>query len=120
MSEVRKRLINGRMLKSNGNWLYCDACGKTVGYLCYTTYQQFYLEFACRCGNSGAFHLQYPGGTPAKPSAAKLKLKKNRFCCPADDAPLFTVVEKHIERWRYSVTCKDYGTEYRGPVNEPE
>lgn len=33
----RKELIRTRLLKEYGSWIYCDACGENIGYLCYAT-----------------------------------------------------------------------------------
>ncbi len=106
MSDLLKEIKNGRLLKSNGSWMYCEKCNKTVGYLCYSTYQDFYFEFDCKCGNKGSFRLQYPSEENVRKSTVDLKEVKNRLCCPNDDSPLFTVVEKNIETFKYQITCK--------------
>ncbi len=93
------------MLKNTGSWMYCDACDKTVGYLCYSTYQSFRFEFNCKCGNYGHFDLKYNTDKTIKMSSIKLEKKKNRLCCPNDSAPLFTIVEKNIDSYSYSVSC---------------
>ena len=93
------------MLKKTGSWIYCDVCNKTVAYLCYSTYQIFKFDFACKCGSSGTIDLEYPSDRNPKLSLYILNKKKNRLCCPNDDAPLFTIVEKHINKYSYSVTC---------------
>ena len=100
------------MLKKTGSWIYCDTCNKTVAYLCYSTYQSFKFEFICKCGSSGAIDLQYP--TDKKPilSSKDLNKKKNRLCCPNDNKPLFTIIEKHIDRFSYSVACNTCQNSY--------
>ncbi len=113
MNELKKEVINGRMLKNTGSWLYCDECNKTVGYLCYSTYQSFYFEFSCKCGNSGSFDLKYDTDKKSTFSLKSLKSKKNRLCCPNDDSPLFTIVEKHIENYSYSVMCNKCHSEFK-------
>lgn len=112
MTELIKEIKNGRILKNNGSWMYCDKCNKTVGYLCYTTYESFQFEFDCKCGNKGAFRLSYKNDLVTKKTTENLKTNKNRLCCPNDDSPLFTIVEKNIEKVNYSVTCKKCLTEY--------
>jgi len=105
MRELNKKLKNSRMLKNTGSWLYCDKCNKTVGYLCYTTYQSFKYNFECKCGNLGSFALSYDTDNNIEKSIKELKLKKNRLCCPNDEAPLFTIVEKNIKNYSYEVCC---------------
>ncbi|MFH2060745.1 MAG: hypothetical protein ABIJ59_17855 [Pseudomonadota bacterium] len=105
MSKANKHIENGRMLKKTGSWLYCNQCNKTVGYLCYSTYQNFDFSFHCNCGNNGLFSLSFETEQNIQESKDELLLKKNRFCCPNDEAPLFSIVDKHIEAYSYSVTC---------------
>ncbi len=112
MSNLIKKIHNGYMLKNTGSWLYCDKCNNTVGYLCYSTYQSFHLDFLCHCGNSGVFHLTYNTDPKITDSPIKLKKNKNRLCCPNDNAPLFTIVEKHIKDFSYSVCCNKCYTRF--------
>lgn len=112
MSELIKEIKNGRLLKNNGSWMYCNKCNKTVGYLCYTTYQDFKFDFECKCGNCGSFRLKYNTENDFSKSKEQLKTLKNRLCCPNDNSPLFTIVEKNIEKVEYSVICKKCKTEY--------
>lgn len=112
MSELVKEIQNGRILKNNGSWMYCDKCNKTVAYLCYTTYQSFEFDFVCNCGNKGSFKLSYKSKENPTKSNKDLKLIKNRLCCAEDDSPLFTVVNKNIKHMKYQVTCKGCLTEY--------
>ncbi|MCU4173667.1 hypothetical protein [Carboxylicivirga sp. N1Y90] len=106
MSDLVKNITNGRMLKNNGSWMYCDKCNKTIGYLCYSTYQSFNYRFKCKCGSEGSFYLSYPSDKVESNSDNALKQIKNRLCCPNDDSPLFTIVSKNIDSVDYSVTCK--------------
>jgi len=112
MSKLIKKIQNGRILKNNGSWMYCDKCNKTVGYLCYSTYQDFQFDFVCKCGNRGSFMLNYLTDYELTKSNVELKLIKNRLCCPNDDSPLFTIVDKNIENVKYSLTCKQCSTTY--------
>ena len=106
MSKLIQNIKNGRLLKKNGSWMYCNKCNKTVGYLCYTTYLEFKFDFTCNCGNEGSFHLLYPTESDTQQSTSDLKLVKNRLCCPVDDSPLFTIVGKNIKLADYFITCK--------------
>jgi hypothetical protein len=98
MSELLKVIENGRLLKNNGSWICCNKCNKTVGYLCYTTYQSFQFDFYYKCGNKGSFKLGYKTDSVLKMSTKDLKINKNRLCCPNDDFPLFTIVEKNVKK----------------------
>src|SRR5690606_8253945 len=112
MSELIKEIQNGRILKKNGSWMDCYKCGKTVGYLCYSTYQDFQFEFVCKCGNKGAFRLRYQTENELTKANDELKMIKNRLCCLKDDSPLCTIVDKNIEQVNYKVTCKKCSTTY--------
>ena len=103
--EIKSCFKNSRMLKRNGSWIYCEKCNKTVAYLCYSTYQHFNLKFSCNCGARGSIEIEHPSAKKSELSSAGLKRNKNRLCCPNDDAPLFSIVEKHIKGCSYSVTC---------------
>ncbi len=100
------------MLKNNGSWLYCDQCNKTVGYLCYSTYQNFHFDFKCKCENQGSFDLKYETDKKVKRSSNPLLKKKNRLCCPEDESPLFSVVDKNIYQFSYDIICKTCLTSY--------
>jgi hypothetical protein len=112
MSELIKDIKNGRILKNNGSWMYCVKCNMTVGYLCYSTYQNFQFDFDCKCGNKGSFRLAYKSEQDPVKSNKDLEQVKNRLCCPNDDSPLFTIVDKNIESVKYQITCKHCQTEY--------
>lgn len=112
MSDLIKEIHKGRILKNNGSWMYCDKCNKTVGYLCYTTYQDFQFDFICKCGNSGSFKLHYQTEQGASKSKEDLVQLKNRHCCPNDESPLFTIIDKNIESVKYRITCKKCQVEY--------
>ncbi len=103
---IQKNLINTRLLKNYGSWIYCISCNKTVGYLCYTTYDYFKYDFTCRCGNKGVVEIKVEGIVESKKSDTPLILNKNRYCCPIDDSPLFSVVDKSVKEYRYELICK--------------
>lgn len=111
---LTKSLLNSRMLKNTGSWLYCDRCGKTVGYLCYSTFQSFDFAFTCKCGSSGAVKLSYQTDKTITDSPAALRVRKNRLCCTNDDAPLFSLVDKHIDSYAYVAVCNSCWNRYRG------
>jgi len=93
--------------------MYCNKCNKTVGYLCYTGYIKFKFDFECNCGNNGVFELQYNTNNESSVSEKELKTQKNRLCCPTDNSPLFTIVNKNVKMVKYSVTCKKCANTYK-------
>ncbi|WZL72302.1 hypothetical protein QBE52_14570 [Clostridiaceae bacterium 35-E11] len=109
--EIHKKIINGRLLKSYGSWMYCNNCNKTVGYLCYTTYLYFRFSFICNCGSKGSFELGKMLVSDLS-SEEDLVLNKNRLCCAIDGAPLFSIVEKNIKEYSYEVVCNKCFTRY--------
>ena len=108
----RKELENSRLLKEYASWVYCDACNKTVAYLCYVTYDLFDFEYTCNCGSRGRVFVEFEHSVPTK-SEQPLCLAKNRLCCPEDDSPLLTVVDKNIEKFRFRIVCNSCNTEYK-------
>ena len=109
---LEKELVNSRLLKEYASWVYCDSCGKTVAYLCYVTYNAVEFDYECGCGSRGKVHISFEHDEPTK-SDESLKLVKNRLCCPNDDSPLFTIVEKNINSAEYRVVCNKCGCEFK-------
>jgi len=103
---ISKTIHNGRLLKKYGSWMYCDKCGNTVGYLCYTTYQYYKFSFTCTCGNTGFFELGKRIADAYVDERNTLLLNKTRLCCPNDNSPLFSVVEKNVDKYNFEVICK--------------
>jgi hypothetical protein len=104
--EIKKNLINARLLKNYGSWMYCGTCGNPVGYLCYSTYTYFRFDFICSCGAQGSFELE-KGNVPGNNTAGELITKKGRLCCPNDESPMFSIVEKNLKSYDYTVRCKE-------------
>ena len=108
---IHKETKNSRLLKEYASWIYCTTCNKTVAYLCYVTYNSFEFDYSCNCGSHGAVSIQFEHDPPVKSSKA-LILVKNRLCCPKDNAPLFSVIEKNIKTYSIRVVCSACNTEY--------
>ena len=108
----QKELKNSKLLKEYASWIYCTACNNTVAYLCYVTYDLFEFEYNCKCGNHGSVFIEFEHYTSTK-SNQPLRLSKNRLCCPKDDSPLLTVVEKNINKAQYRIVCNACNTEYK-------
>ncbi len=109
-----KVLINTRLANSYGGWIYCDHCDKTIGYLCYVTYDSLDLEYTCSCGGSGKAHISFLSEPPAFGCQKPLISIKNRLCCPSDQSPLLSINKKRLSNFRYTVVCNRCGTMYCG------
>lgn len=103
--QIYKELINSRLLKSYGSWMYCEECNNTIGYLCYTTYTYFKFVFTCNCGSKGKVVLGEKKKDVISSEDDKLITKRNRLCCPHDESPLFTVVSKNLSNYEFEVVC---------------
>ena len=113
---IKKELSNSRLLKDYASWIYCAECNKTVAYLCYVTYDLFEFEYTCNCGSCGSVFIEFDHDEPMK-SDSELHLVKSRMCCPQDESPLFTLVEKNIKNVQIRIVCNGCKTEYRATVN---
>ncbi|WP_303869660.1 hypothetical protein [Acetobacterium wieringae] len=109
-----KELINTRLANAYGGWIYCEGCNKTIGYLCYVTYDLFRLNYQCKCGNCGSVHITFEPKS-IKPTNSKQSLIqiKNRLCCPEDKSPLTTLLEKNLDSYKYEINCSACNTKYQ-------
>lgn len=108
-----KELVNTRLANGYGGWIYCESCNKTIGYLCYVTYDSFRLDYTCKCGGCGSIHLSFTDeAATVNQSNDSLILIKNRLCCPTDQSPLFTVLSKNLDCYKYEVVCNACNTKY--------
>ena len=107
-----KELENARLLKAYASWVYCTGCEKTVAYLCYVTYDAVDFQYDCACGSHGRVRIEFEGeaGVPSNDALADIK---NRLCCPHDQSPLITVVEKNLTAFNLSIKCHECHGEYR-------
>ena len=101
-----KELINTRLATNYGGWMYCCNCNENIGYLCYSTYDRFELEYKCRCGSTGKASLDFIDSQQGKNSEKELILIKNRLCCPNDNDPLVTILENKIASYKIKIMCK--------------
>jgi len=109
---VQKALKNTKLLKDYASWIYCANCNKTVAYLCYITYDLFKFEYICDCGNKGKVYIEFEHNKP-KMSDEQLKITKNRLCCPEDNSPLLTVVDKNLKSYNFNIVCNKCNTNYK-------
>lgn len=112
--QVYKELINSRLLKNYGSWMYCDECNNTIGYLCYTTYMYFKFDFTCNCGSKGRLVLGEKLNNDLNTDVDNLIIKKNRLCCSADESPLFSIVTKNLINYEFEIVCKKCNRVYNG------
>ena len=113
----QKTLENSRLLKEYASWIYCTKCNKTVAYLCYITYDLFDFEYTCNCGNHGKVFIEFEHDNPTQ-SNQSLTTIKNRLCCPNDQSPLLTIVDKNIKDWQYRIICNTCNTEFEVKNND--
>lgn len=107
-----REFADTRLANNYGGWIYCENCNKTIGYLCYVTYSRFKLEYKCNCGGCGSMYLSFDEEREGKKADANLVTIKNRLCCPKDEAPLFTILSKNLEYYKYDVLCDKCDTRY--------
>ncbi len=107
-----KELVNTRLATNYGGWMYCDTCNENIGYLCYSTYDRLELNYQCHCGSHGSALLDFEDSKPGKNSTEELILVKNRLCCPKDNEPLITLLDKKIDHYEMKITCKACGNQY--------
>ncbi len=101
-----KELVNTRLATNYGGWMYCDKCNENIGYLCYATYDKINLEYQCSCGSKGSATIDFTDSEDGQECDDELIIIKNRLCCPADNQPLITILDKKVANHRLSITCK--------------
>lgn len=101
-----KELKNTRLATNYGGWMYCTNCNENIGYLCYSTYDKLELDYECNCGSKGTALLEFEDSKEGKRCDKELIVIKNRFCCPEDESPLLTILDKKIKRYHFNITCK--------------
>lgn len=100
-----KELIATRLANTYGGWIYCESCGKNIGYLCYTAYDHFHFAYTCKCGAMGKLHISFEEEDEEVCSKHKPVLIKNRLCCGKDHSPLLTVLENRHDYYKYEIMC---------------
>lgn len=108
-----KELINTRLAANYGGWTYCDQCDENIGYLCYSTYDKLELNYKCQCGSHGSVCIEFDDSQEGKECDDELIIIKNRLCCPKDNEPLITVLEKKLINYEMKITCKSCGSIYK-------
>lgn len=108
-----KELQNTRLATNYGGWMYCENCKENIGYLCYSTYDRIDFRYQCACGSHGRVLIDFDDSKPGKPCSEKLVIIKNRLCCPKDNEPLVTVLDKKLLGYDLEITCKTCGKIYQ-------
>lgn len=108
-----KELINTRLATNYGGWMYCDKCNENIGYLCYSTYDKIELKYNCNCGSIGSVVLDFIDSKKGQSSNDKLTTIKNRLCCPKDNNPLITILDKKVSSYELKIICKTCGNIYK-------
>lgn len=108
-----KELINTRLAANYGGWMYCDKCNENIGYLCYATYDRLELKYKCNCGSNGSALLDFEDSQTGENCNAELITIKNRLCCPNDNSPLITILDKKVADYEMKITCKSCASIYK-------
>lgn len=108
-----KNLINTSLANNYGGWIYCEGCKKTIGYLCYVTYQKVQFDYTCKCGNTGSVELEMDEGEQMGSSDERMITIKNRLCCPNDQSPLATVLSKNLKKYSLEIACTSCNHKFR-------
>lgn len=111
-----KELVSTRLATNYGGWMYCDKCNENIGYLCYSTYDRLELKYKCYCGNQGSILLDFKESNIGKDCNDELVIIKNRFCCPKDNDPLITILDKKVISYKMKITCKSCGNIYKKEI----
>lgn len=110
-SPIKKQLNGVTLLKEYASWVYCTGCKKTIAYLCYITYDKCHLDFECSCGSKGNLYISFTNADYA-PNKHPLTIVKNRLCCPTDQSPLITFVEKNLMHYNCHIACSSCKNEF--------
>lgn len=101
-----KELVSTKLATNYGGWMYCDNCNENIGYLCYSTYDKLELKYTCNCGSQGSVLLDFEDSKIGKKCNNELVIVKNRLCCPKDNDPLITLLDKKLASYDMKITCK--------------
>ncbi len=108
-----KELTNTRLATNYGGWMYCDKCNENIGYLCYSTYDRIVLKYKCNCGSEGSVFLDFIDSKTGQEDSTPMNIIKTRFCCPKDNEPLITILDKKVASYEMKITCKSCESIYQ-------
>ncbi len=108
-----KKLINTRLATNYGGWMYCDVCNENIGYLCYSTYDRIDLNYQCNCGSNGNVVIDFVDSKVGSNTNDEMVIIKNRLCCPINNDPLITILDKKVSKYNLKITCKSCGKIYQ-------
>ena len=115
-----KELVNTRLAANYGGWMYCENCHENIGYLCYATYDKLELKYTCNCKSEGRVAIDFVDSEVGENCNNDLITIKNRLCCPEDNQPLITILDKKVENYVMNITCKSCNNIYKKEVNKDE
>ena len=95
-----------------------DKCNENIGYLCYSTYDRLELKDKWNCGSQGSALLYFEDSKLGKNSDEELVIIKNRYCCPKDNEPLITLLDKKLASYEMEITCKNCASVYKKKSNK--
>ena len=111
-----KELVKTKLATNYGGWMYCDKCNENIGYLCYSTYDKLELKYKCNCGSNGSALLDFEDSAVGQECNDELIIIKNRFCCPKDNEPLITILDKKVASYEMKITCKSCNKTYKKEI----
>ena len=82
-------------------------------WLCYSTYDRLELKYKCNCGSQGSALLDFEDSKIGQNCNDELIIIKNRFCCPKDQEPLITILDKKVASYEMKITCKSCSQIYK-------
>lgn len=100
---------------AGGSWFYCGGCAAALGYVYSATHRQLQLAFTCACGCFGTVELPHGSEQTIQASAAFLQKKNNQLCCPHDETPFFSLLEKKLVGYSYSAVCATCSAHFSYP-----
>ncbi len=109
----KKKLIHTRLAANYGGWMYCDTCDENIGYLCYSTYDHLNFTYQCNCGSQGSVCIDFEDSQLGIECDDAFAVIKNRLCCPKDQEPLMTVLDKKLMCYDLRIACKYCGSVYK-------
>ncbi|MCI8568296.1 MAG: hypothetical protein HFG48_03145, partial [Bacilli bacterium] len=71
------------------------------------------LKYKCNCGSDGSALLDFEDSNIGTVCDNDLVIVKNRYCCPKDNEPLITILDKKVTSYEMQITCKACNNIYK-------
>lgn len=75
------------------------------------TYDKCHFDFECCCGAKGKLDIRFTNSEYPL-NKHPLIIVKNRCCCPIDQSPLITFVEKNLMHYNCYIACASCKNEF--------